>query len=255
MKGLKNSELKLYVKCVIASLVCLVVASCSKPEDRSCLKGAGDYTEISIPLDSIRAFHLNKKIKYRIYQDDSYKVVIKGGRNLVSQIELDNRDNVLYVDNRNKCDFLRYPQDLVEVEIHYPHLKSFYIDATDSVVFEGQVQGKSLSIEMRNGGGSLVADVDVFDISLVVSNGAGDFTLTGKAKEAELKVQNNATANAIGFHSVYTYIYQNSTADLFINLDNSSAYIVIDGTGDVRYINKAGNIESEGIGSGQIIKL
>ncbi|MFT5821412.1 MAG: hypothetical protein ACI8ZM_002665 [Crocinitomix sp.] len=255
MKELKNSGLKLFLKCVLASLICVLTVSCSKPEDRSCLKGAGEYTEISIPLDSIRAFHLNKKIKYRIFQDDSYKVVIKGGSNLVSQIEFDNRDNVLYVSNHNKCDFLRYPEDLVEVEIHYPYLKDFYVDATDSVVFEGQVRGKSFKVEMRNGGGSLIADVDVDIISMVVSNGAGDYTLTGKAKEAELKVQNNGTANAIGFRSVYTYIYQNSTADLYINLDNSSALIVIDGTGDVLYKHNAGNIETEGVGSGQIIKL
>jgi hypothetical protein len=255
MKGIKNSRLKWNTIALLACMVCLLITSCEKPENRTCWKGAGDYTEISIPLDSIRAFHLNKKIKYRIYQDDSYKVIIKGGSNLVSQIELDNRDNVLYVDNRNKCDFLRYPEDLVEVEIHYPYLKSFYIDATDSVVFANKVTGKSFRVEMRNGGGSLVADVDVSIISMVVSNGAADFTLTGKAAEAELKVQNNGTANAIGFRSVYTYIYQNSTADLYINLDNTSAYIVIDGTGDVLYVNKAGNIETDGDGSGQIKKL
>ncbi|NOQ74979.1 MAG: hypothetical protein GQ574_23400 [Crocinitomix sp.] len=255
MKEIKNIGSKFLRKGLVAIVLCVVVASCTKAEDRRCLKGAGEYTEFSIPLDSVRAFHLNKNIKYRIYQDNSYKVVIKGGSNLVSQIELDNRDNVLYVDNRNQCNFLRYPQELVEVEIHYPYLKNFYIDATDSVVFANKVISRSLFVEMRNGGGSLIADVDVAIISMVVSNGAGDFTLTGKAAEAELKIQNNGSANAIGFRSVYTYIYQNSTADLFINLDNSSALIVIDGTGDVLYKNVAGNIISKGVGSGRIIKL
>ncbi len=255
MKDLSNKRLNLFFKSVIAIAFCLAVFSCKKSEDRKCLKGAGDYTEISIPLDSVRAFHLNKNIKYRIYQDEGYKVVIKGGENLVPNIELDNRDNVLYVDNRNKCNFLRDPEKIVEVEIHYPYLKNFYIDASDSVVFENTVRGHKFSVEMRNGGGSLVADVDVIEISMVVSNGAGDYTLTGKSDIAELKVQNNGAGNAIGFRSVYTYIYQNSTADVFINLDNSSALIVIDGTGDVFYKNKAGNIISNGVGSGQIIKL
>ena len=113
----------------------------------------------------------------------------------------------------------------------------------------------SFDVEMRDGGGSLIADVDVHKINMVVSHGAADFTLTGKAAEASLKIQNNGAANAIGFRSVYTYIYQNSTADIFINLENSSALIVIDGTGDVFYNLDAANIEQEGVGSGQIIKL
>ena len=39
--------------------------------------------------------------------------------------------------------------------------------------------------------GSLVIDVNVFSLSMVVSHGAGDFTLSGKADNAEIKVQNN----------------------------------------------------------------
>lgn len=236
-------------------VTCLLIIGCQKSEDRTCFKGAGSYAELEIPLDSVRAFHLNKNIKYRLYQDNQRKVIIKGGKNLVQHIEVDNRDNVLYVDNRNKCNFFRDSEDIVEVEIHYPHYRNFYIDATDSVVFENTLTPNELRVEMRNGGGSLIADVDVHKISMIVSHGAGDFTLNGRADEAELKVQNNGAANAIGFRSQYVFIYQNSTADLFINLDGSSALIVIDGTGDVFYKYNAGNIESEGAGEGQIIQL
>ena len=84
------------------------------------LKVRGDYAEIEIPLDSVRAFHLNEKVRYRFFQDDQRKAVIKGGENLIQHNEIDNRDNVLYVDNRNKCNFFRNADDIVEVEIHYP---------------------------------------------------------------------------------------------------------------------------------------
>jgi hypothetical protein len=42
---------------------------------------------------------------------------------------------------------------------------------------------------------------------------------------------------------------------MFIDLDGSSALIVIDGTGNVFHANEAANIEREGQGSGQILKL
>lgn len=236
-------------------LLIFLTVSCQKAEDRTCYKSTGEYAELYIPLDSVRAFHLNKNVKYRIHESPERKVVVKGGANLVNHISVDNRDNVLYVTNNNKCNIFRTERDIVEVEIFYPHLNKFFIHPTDSVIFENTVTAYSFDVELRDGGGSLIADVDVHKINMVVSHGAADFTLTGKAAEAALKIQNNGAANAIGFRSVYTYIYQNSTADLFINLENSSALIVIDGTGDVFYNLEAGNIEREGVGSGQIIKL
>lgn len=239
----------------VAFIFILSFIACQKAEDRTCFKSTGSYSEIIMPLDSIRHFDFGERIKYRIYQNNYNKVIIKGGKNLIQQIDISNRDNILYVRNRNKCQVLRNDLDIVTVEIHYPFLNSFFMNASDSVVFMDKIKGYSFSVEMRNGGGSLVADVDVHKISMIVSSGAGDFTLGGKADEAELKVQNNGSANAIYFRSEYVYIYQNSTANMFIDLKNSSALISIDGTGNVFYSNDAGNIEREGLGEGQIIKL
>ncbi len=239
----------------VCFLLLIMTVGCQKAEERTCFKGAGEYSELEIPLDSIRHFQLNKGIKYRFFQDDQRKMIIKGGKHLISRVDVDNRDNVLYVNNENRCDFLRNSEAPVEVEIHYPHLRSFFFNATDSVIFEGKIFEYSLLVEMRDGGGSLSAFVDVTKLIMVVSRGAGDITLKGVADEAELKVQNNGAMNAIGFRSEYVFMYQNSTADMFINLDGSSALIVVDGTGNVYYENKAGNIEQEGLGSGQIIQL
>ncbi|MCC7453690.1 MAG: DUF2807 domain-containing protein, partial [Crocinitomix sp.] len=145
--------------------VIFVLISCEKPADRTCLKSNGSYAEREVLLDSVRHFHLNKNLKYRLYQDDTRKIIIKGGQNLIQHIEVDNRDHVLYVDNRNKCRFLRDASENVEVEIHYPFYKTIFVDATDSVVFMNKITGNYFGVEMRNGGGSLKADVDVHEIS------------------------------------------------------------------------------------------
>lgn len=253
--NIKKAQLNSSLSICLVILFLFFLGSCEKPEDRACFKSTGSYAELQISLDSIRHFDFGDRIKYRIYQDNYNKIIIKGGKNLINNIDIQNRDNVLYIRNRNTCRFLRNSPDIVEVEIHYPHMKSFYMDVSDSVIFMDKIKAYSLVVEMRNGGGSLVADVGVHKISMVVSHGAGDFTLSGKADEAELKIQNNGAANAINFRSEYVYIYQNSTANMFINLDGSSALIYIDGTGNVFYGNTAGNIEREGQGEGQIIKL
>lgn len=240
----------------IGLLVMLIVVGCKKANERVCFKQSGNYAEKEIQLDSVRFFEMNKGIKYRMVQDDERKVVIKGGENMIDNISVDVRDNVLYVHNLNKCTFLRNEEkDLVEVEVHYPHYTYLYFDATDSVIFEGKIKTHTLSVEMRNGGGSLALDVDVKNLVLIVSNGAGDFTLKGQSEKSELKIQNNGSADALGFHTDYVYLYQNSTADFFISVLNTHCLMVVDGTGNVYYQYEPANITRQGQGSGEIIKL
>ena len=104
--------------------VMILVIACKKPEERTCWKGAGEYAEIEYAVDSIRAFHLNKNIKYRFFQDNERKILVKGGENLIQQVAIDNRDNVLYASNFNRCHFLRDPSDIVEVENTLPTLRT-----------------------------------------------------------------------------------------------------------------------------------
>lgn len=240
----------LYITCIFLFL------ACKKANERTCFKSSGNYAEKVIPLDSVRFFEMNRGIKYRMVQSEERKVIVKGGRNMIDNISVDVRDNVLYVHNENRCTFLRNEEkDLVEVEVHYPHYTYLYFDATDSVVFENQIKTHTLEIEMRYGGGSLDINVDVTRLKLIVSAGAGDFNLSGKAKESELKIQNNGAARALDFQTEYVYLYQNSTADFYISLLNTHCLIVVDGTGNVYYQYDAANIVREGLGSGEIIKL
>lgn len=239
---------------VVLSL--LIFTHCKKANERTCFKSSGEDMELTIPIDSVRHFNLFNNIKYRIFQDDQRKVVVRGGGNMIDQIEVaDNGDNVLSIENKNSCDFLRNPEDIVNVDIHYPFYRSFYIDPSDSVVFEDTVTSHYLDIEIRNGGGSVKLDVDVFEVSIVVSHGAGDFTIGGYAERSALKVQNNGGGNATKFNPDYAYIYQNSTADIFCELGNAASLIVVDGTGDVYYIGDPIDIHAEGKGNGKIIQL
>lgn len=249
-------RMNLKIGLTVIVLISLSFLGCQKSENRTCFKTSGDYAEREVAIDSVRFFEMNKGIKYRLIQDDQRKVVIKGGANMINNISVENRDNVLYVNNENKCTFLRSEEgDIVEVEVHYPHYRYLYFDATDSVVFEDKIKTYSLYIEMRNGGGSMYVNVEVTKLSIIVSAGAGDFTLLGSAKESELKIQNNGSGNALGFNTNYVYLYQNSTADFFISLLNTHCTIVVDGTGNVYYQYDPANILRQGLGSGEILPL
>jgi hypothetical protein len=242
--------------CLLLMSCFLLFSACKKPAERVCLKSIGAQVTKEIPIDSVNHFNLYTGITYRVVQDDERKIVIKGGENLVDFIDVKNEDLTISIENLNKCDFLRSYDQPIEVEIHYPYYASFYADISDSLVFEDTIRADKIAVEMRHGGGSAKMHVEAEELVFVVSNGAADFTLSGRVYTAEIKVQNNGSANTEGLIiDDYVFIYQNSTTDLLMRLTMNYALIIIDGSGDVLHVGSPNIIIREGLGTGEIIEI
>jgi hypothetical protein len=198
---------------------------------------------------------LYKNIRYRIFEDTLRKVVIRGGENVVGFIGVEQTAYQASIRNNNGCNFLRDPGDDITVEIHYPFLKRFYIEPSDSVIFENTIHGDSLFVDLRDGGGSAMLDVDVNFLYINVTHGTADYTLSGSANNAEVKIQNNGFADATAFNTPYIFLYQNSTANLKINLEGTAGLVWINGTGNVLYSGNSGALELTRTGTGEFMKL
>lgn len=227
--------------------------ACSKSENRSCLKSIGDNSEKIIALDSTTKFILKENITYRIYQDSLNIVKLIGGQNLLNSIDITTENFVTTISNTNKCRFLRGYRDKVIAEIHYSNFQNIYAEPTDSLSFIDEVSLKSLNLEIRDGGGFTDLNFRGEFLSIVVSNGVGNYRLRGFANQAEVKVQNNGYGNAEGFKANQLFLYQNSTADLYANIDSSSVYMVIDGTGNLFCTGNPLNSELVKSGDGEFI--
>lgn len=214
---------------------CVLFLSCQKPEEHRCFKGSGDPDSLEIPLDTVYKFNLYKNLKYRVYQDNQRKVVVKGGKNVIGWVEVLSTDNIVSISNKNRCNFFRQIEDIIEVEIHYPYLKDFYVEPSDSIIFMNTIVADTFLLEIREGGGSAKLDTEVDFLRVNVSHGTGDYTLSGHANNAEVKIQNNGFADALNFNTPNIFLFHNSTSFLKINLENTKGIIQIEGTGDVEY--------------------
>jgi hypothetical protein len=229
------------------------MTSCKKAEDRSCFKGHGADTSVEIPLDSTNYFILNKRMKFRIFEDTLRKLVIRGGENVIGMVDVETSAYTTTITNSNKCHFLRDADRFIEVEIHYPYLEKFRLLTSDSVIFENTIYSKNLDIELYESGSSLVIDVDNNYTYIVVSRGTADYTLTGHSNSAAVKIQDNGYANAMGFTSESIFAFQGSTAPLKLNLAGSEVFLLVDGSGDTYYVGVPDSLVTTGSGSGNVI--
>lgn len=240
---------------MIVLFLVVIMSSCKKSNERSCWKSSGEEAVLEYPITQLDSLTLLKNIKYRIFQDSLNKVVVRGGENVIGLIDVEQEGGVMKISNQNNCNFLRDNEKQIEVEIHYPSFRRIYCEPSDSVIFENTISGDSLFFEMRNGGGSSVLDVDLDFIRINVSFGTGDYQLSGEAKHAEIKVQNHGFADCRNFSADYIFAHSTSTADLYLNLDNTSILLDIQATGDVYYIGEYAALSNIGFGSGKFIKL
>lgn len=239
---------------IIIGIVCVILVSCKKSDERSCWKGHGNDTSLEIPLDSVNSWRLGKGIKYRIIQDNQKKLVVKGGENMVKLVQADYDGYELNIHNENKCHFLRDAERHIEVEIHYPVIRKIYAEPSDSLIFEGKFNADTIRVELAFAGGTMLMDTQAEYLQIVVAIGTGDYILSGYAKHAEVKCQDRGFADASNFTAKSVFVYQNSTADMFVNLDSTSALVVIDGTGDVYAKGNPGLLTTDIIGSGKLIQ-
>lgn len=215
-------------------VLCLI--SCSKAEDRSCVKSAGEESSLTIDLESFDQLFLREHLEYVLIQDSVEKVVLKGGKNLLNFVEANVTDGLLEISNQNKCNFLRSYKKKIKVEIHFKSLSNIHFEGTESLTNSDTLQFQWMTILIRDGAGPVKLNFNAESIVAVVSHGWGDFTFNGTVKNANLTVRSNGFCDVYGMKVQDTLIAISKTqGSMKVNADNCIFKAQIDEDGDIFY--------------------
>jgi len=227
--------------------------SCKKAEDRDCFKSYGELTQLEYSIDSVQEFKLYEGIEYRFYQNNSRKIIVKGGRNVVNFIDINSKDFITSINNLNSCNFLRDYDDKIIVEIHYPHYHSIYAEPTEPMRFIDTLTGDYVTIKLKNGGESLDLNVNIKSLYLKVSIGTSNINVYGTTNDIHLSTQNFGRINALGVVSNSVFVHQGSATDMLVNFSNSKAIVNFFGNGDVLYLGVPTELTITGQGDGEVL--
>lgn len=233
----------------------LLILSCKKPEDRTCFKSVGEYTEKEIKMDVFDKLKLYEYMKFVLIQDSTDKVVLKGGKNLLNHINLKLADNRIEIKNENKCRFLRDYSKKVIVEIHFTTLSNLEIIGSETLTNSGTLNLDLFSLTISDGAGSVILNnikSNVFETFL--TGGNGDFTLSGKANFAHFIVKGNGYCNTTDFTAKDSLdVITNSSASIKVNANNTKFRTEIIRNGDLYYIGSPLSIKNKEYSTGKLI--
>jgi hypothetical protein len=239
-------------------LICFIISSCKKPEDRTCWKTAGAIKDTVLFVNDFSKLVLDEKICYELIQDSLNKIEIIGGKNLITKIQVQqNSDGLIEIKNLNKCDFLRYNSEVVKVRIHVKNLTSLEYRGTETLTSTDTLRFSNFEFFMKSGAGSIRLKLNISNNLLgFITGGPSDFQLSGIAKNANFSVatQGSCDTRNLVVQNLLS-IVSNANAPCYVNALGTNFKSEITGQGNIYYLGTPLSITSHLYGAGQLIKL
>ena len=243
-------------KLSILFIIAFVLGSCKKAENRSCFKTIGDKAEKTIELPAFDKLFLKEHIEYILIQDSTDKLVLKGGENLLNFIHWSvDDDKLLYLENNNKCNFLRKLNQVITCEIHFTSLSNIQFEGTEPMSCIDTLNLPYFTMMIRDGAGSVNLTLKSLIISSDISHGWGDYTFSGTTDFAKIAARSNGFCDVRNLKIKDSVFVSSETAGkIKLNTEGIPLRGEIKSLGDIWYYGNPSLILVKETNNGKLLK-
>ena len=172
------------VRFLFLSLVCLNI-SCSKDRLCNCFYKSGKTERKEIVLEEFNEIHINNIFNVYISQDTTNKIIIEGGKNLISNIKANVDNKILEISDKNKCNFLRnYETRNLYISVKPYNLKRIAIYGEVNLYSTDTINSDEIEIVVFSG----IAQTDLIlhnkVTRLTIHAATGSYTIRGISSTA-----------------------------------------------------------------------
>ena len=197
---------------------CILLVAC-QPENQECFKSLGEIQTQDIELDSFESIVLEDLTYLNLIQDTAYGATLEGGKNILPFIECEVRDNVLYITDLNKCDWLRSHNPPI-VNIKFPTLNKILIKECGIITCEDTLHLNNFLIENQSKLSDINISIDCNRLTVKTHAGTGDFIFKGNCQYAKFYNIGNGHLDSKQLECNTAYIVHRSTGNITINVSN-----------------------------------
>lgn len=197
-------------------LVFIAFCGCNKDDGSGCLTNVGDIVSEERHFESpFNTLDIRDNATVTIKEGPEYKVIVKGGANLINSYTTTIDGYKLVIENQTSCQWMRDQDTPYDVYITMPEIDSILYSGYGNIYSDG------------------VLEVDTFKI--ITSDGVGDIELAFSGSYLYLIQQTGATN--VKLTGSFDYVYCYSTSYSIIDLEElvcPRGFYTNGGTGDFR---------------------
>lgn len=231
----------------------LLVSACRDAGD--CFHGTGTETSEFRAVSAFNSINLSGNINLNFHQDSAAAVKVTAGEHLQEGIETKTENKILYISNRNRCNWVRRFNTPISVEVSAPELNLLFIeDATGNVTFDDTLRGKEFRLDSYSGMGSYELLLDVESAILAIHTGPSDLKVAGRAGYAINYQAGYGKNDCLSLRTDHTVAVNKSTNDLKVQVGNRLD-VELSGSGNIYFTGDPSEVNSRITGRGSLIKL
>lgn len=243
------------IKQVLIILLLITAVSCKKPDERRCMKSTGEEAILDISLISpIDSLFLNDNFTYMLVPDTEEFIRITGGENVIPFVQVNQSTGRIDIDNGNKCNFLRSFKKEIRLEIHVSQLRYLQYTGGGSITATDTLNTPDFRLKIIDGAGPVDLTLEGGYVEAIITQGYGDFTLSGTTIDAFFLCQTNSFCNTNDFVVTNKLtVHSNSGAGMYVNADGADFKAQIGRKGNIYYKGVPSQLTTVLLGEGQVL--
>ena len=215
-------------------------------------EGSGKTVVISRPVMPFQTVSVNDNINLVIAYDTAYTLKVEAGKNWMDDIITEVNANGLVLKSNLNFLWLKDPDKEITVYITVPSLENIFYQGTGWVHTKDTLYADQLTVEARDGGGSIKLNVHATTLNLKSVKGVVDIEAQGITDNLYVFSDAVSPVNCIALERKNVTVISGGTNDCYVNVQHVlEAHL--SGVGDVFYKGNPDSILSEITGTGRLI--
>jgi hypothetical protein len=229
---------------------CVLFTNCKKP---GCFENAGTITVSDRVLTAFNKIHLNDDINLILTQSEEQTVKVSAGKNLQPNISTTIENSTLIIQNTTSCDWLRNPNETIDVMVSTPNLKRIDYDGSGSITSTNTIQADSIMIYSYLGAGNIDLQLNAKHTTVHLQGQNADVTLHGKSDYCYTLIHPRSSIYLSDFVVKDMDMVYVGVRDAFVNVTNTlNAYVCH--IGNIYYNGNPSTVVPTYFSSGRLIK-
>jgi len=176
--------IKLIIQISFVGLI-LSFNACQKSSN-TCFKSNGKPIKIESLLNEFATIELFNNINLTIVKDTINKIIIEAPENLIPYIKSDIEKDILFLQNNNKCNWLRNMNIEINATVHTKNLTTLNYRGSGFVINNEMLHVNEFTINIYDGSGLINLNLNSEILNVKLHNGPCDINLSGKTNYLEL---------------------------------------------------------------------
>ncbi len=194
-----------FIKIIGLLVVMVFLNACKKENSCDCFKSTGSIVTEKRDIGGFDQIVAEDNMNVFILQDSIFEVLVEAGSNLISNVKTELIGNILFVRNKNTCNWVRSYDQPFNVYIKMPKLKYVTSDGAGDIKSLNTITTDVIDVETKASGNIEL----IVNTTKVIShiNGSGDVTLHGSTNEHSCSIGGTAYLYCLNLQTSYTYVH------------------------------------------------